>query len=191
MEKVSNHSLRQLQSFKLRHDGSLSSATSGLCIRRMACQEGGTLLGHMYDLGDCRDDMNLKVKVEKAQANSMTHLRDLGYPAHAISLELCHLCGPYRLQNMCLGKADCGGSFQAKPGWTKLASQYVGEEAITGHSEYNVDAGGADDQAEVMGIDMSGIGATKHKSGLCGSFATDAPLISSFFYLLRSDATDK
>jgi len=188
IDQITDLDLLEAQSFKLDHDGTIAAKKSGFCIRRMKCAEGGVTLGHIYDLGDCHDDLSLKIKVEKSQANSMTHMRDMGFLSHAVALELCELCGPYRLQNMCLAGADCGGSYQARPGWTKLASQYVGNDAVTGHSDYADGAGGSDQaQAEVLGIDMSGIGPTKHTDGLCGSWATDSPSLSSFFYVLKAD----
>jgi len=186
-EKITNLAALEAQSFKLLTDGTVVSKKSGFCIRRMLCTEGGTAIGHMYDLGPCRSDISLRIKVEKSQANSMDHMRNLGYLSHAVALELCDMCGPYRLQNMCLGSADCGRSYQAKPGWTKLASQYVGEAAITGHSDYGGEAGGLGKETNIMGIDLSGIGPTQHKDGLCGSYATDSPTLSSFYYVLKAD----
>jgi len=187
IDAITDYGLLERQSFKLKDDGSIAAAKTGQCVRRMKCEEGGEDLGYMYDLGDCRDDMNLKIMAKKSQANSIEHLRDMGYLSHAVLLENCTMCGPYQLLNMCLGGADCGGSWQAKPGWTKLASQYVGIDAVTGHSEYGNNAGGVDERAEVLGLDLSGIGPTRHAKGLCGSFATDSPTMSSFFYILQAE----
>merc|ERR1719506_2756977 len=130
--------------------------------------------------------MNLRLRVKKSQANSMDHLRDLGYLSHAVSLDMCELCGAYQLENMCL-KGGCGGSWQAKPGWTKLASNYVGIDAVMGRSEYGNAAGGLTAQQQAMGLDFSGFGETRQKEGICGTQATDSPTKKSFFYLLKAD----
>lgn len=181
--------LLEAQSFQLRGDGSLSSKKHDLCVRRLACHEGRVLKGYLYDLGTCGSETDVKFHVQKAQANNVERLRDMGTLSHAVALELCSLCGPYRVQNMCLGGKDCGANYQGVPGWTKLASQYVGYDAVHGHSAYGGSAGGDDSKYEHWGIDMAGIGPTKHAQGLCGSYATDAPAISSYFYVLKADST--
>merc|ERR1719506_2341147 len=135
--------------------------------------------------------MNLRLRVKKSQANSMDHLRDLGYLSHAVSLDMCELCGAYQLENMCL-KGGCGGSWQAKPGWTKLASQYVGIDAVMGRSEYGNSMSNIPDRPNdrLNGIDLSGIAPSTHRDGLCGSNVTEAPPIDSFFYVLKADFKD-
>jgi len=186
--------LLEAQSFQIDGDGSLASkkhwpAMGGnLCLRRLACHEGSILKGYFYDLGPCGSETNVKLEVMKAQANNVEHLREMGTLAHAVALELCALCGPYNIQNMCLGGRDCGRNYQGVPGWTKLASQYIGADAVHGHSAYGGSAGGDDTKYEHWGIDMAGIGPTKEARGICGSYATDAPSQGSYFYVLKADS---
>jgi len=190
--------LLEAQAFQLNADGTLRNKKHGLCVRRLACHEAsgpgpGLLKGYLYDLGTCGSETDVKLKVQKAQANNVAHLRDMGTLSHAVALELCSLCGPYNVQNMCLGgsRTGCGDSYQGKPGWTKLASQYIGYNAVHGHSEYGGSGAGDSSKYEHWGIDMAGIGPTKQGQGLCGSYATDAPAISSYFYILKADFKKK
>jgi len=184
---INNHTLRKAQEFKLNDDGTVTSRDNNLCIRRMKCQEGDRTRGYVYDLGTCRDDISTKVGVRKPQANSMKYMRDMGYIAHAVRLDDCSLCGAYEIKNICLGDADCGHSWQAKPGWTKLASNYVGIDAVMGRSKYGNAAGGLTAQQQAMGLDFSGFGETRQKEGICGTQATDSPTKKSFYYLLKAD----
>lgn len=188
IDHIDSRKLLEAQEFQLRPDGSMYHKKHKMCIRRMSCTEGGTLQGYVYDLGACHSETDTRIKVSKAQANNVDHMREMGALAHAVSLELCELCGPYKLVNMCLGHSTaCGGSYQGKPGWTKLASQYLGYDATHGKSDYGRNAGGDDTAYEQNGIDMAGFGHTKHAGGLCGSYVTDAPSMGSFFYVLKTD----
>merc|ERR1719453_866170 len=108
VDKISNPQDLEAQSFRLNTDGSIQAKVSAKCVRRLECNEGGVSLGYIYDLGECNDDQNLKIKVDKAQANSIDRMRPMGYLANAVALEVCNLCGPYRLQNMCMGSTKCG-----------------------------------------------------------------------------------
>jgi hypothetical protein len=187
--------LREKQLFLLNDDGSLSDKW-GRCVRRVPCEEDqdGTSVvrGFIYDAFNC-DQVDgkyvVRIKVEKAQANSVDHLRDMGWLKNAVTIDNCQLCGPYQLQNQCMSNS-CGASYQAKPGWTKLASSYVGDAAVMGRSTVGV-AGpqmGSDfEKEQLMGIDMSGIGYTRQASGMCGSWVTDSPAMDSYFYLLLDD----
>lgn len=192
--QIQNSTRMEAQAFKLNTDGTIKLKGTDLCVRRMPCKEGGILLGYIYDLGACRDDFNLIISVEKAQANNIEHMRDMGFLAEAVALEVCELCGPYRLKNLCMSNKNndaCGGRYQARPGWTKLASQYVGDAAVNGRSDYGTEVGGstgvAHTKEQMMGIDMTGIGKTTQPNGMCGSYATDSPTLSSFFYVLKMD----
>jgi len=183
---------RELQLFVLNADGSISDK-QGRCIRRVPCEEGRVLQGYIYDLYSC-DEMDgkytVRIKAEKAQANSIDHLRDMGWLRNAVEMDTCQLCGPYQLENHCMASL-CGASYQAKPGWTKLASQYVGDEAVMGLSTVGVvgdsELGSDHTKEQLMGIDMSGLGYTKQTEGMCGSWVTDSPTIDSYFYLLKDD----
>lgn len=194
VEKITSQDELEAQAFRLNPDGSLYNKKTKLCLRRMACTEGGILQGYIYDLGRCDPVTDIKLSVQKAQANNVEHMRDMGALSHAVALELCELCGPYKLENMCMGgNKACGGSYQGKPGWTKLASQYLGYDATHGNSEYRggTEAGGENTKYENWGIDMAGLGKTKHENGLCGSYVTDAPSQGSYWYVLKTDLGKK
>lgn len=187
--------LRELQLFVLNEDGSLSDK-KGRCVRRVPCEDGGDLRGYIYDLYSCEEldgKHHVRIKVEKAQANSVDHLRDMGWLSNAVEIDNCNLCGPYLLKNDCMESA-CGASYQAKPGWTKLASQYVGDMAVMGLSNVGVmgDTTLGTDHAkeQAMGIEMSGIGYTQQLDGICGSWVTDSPTMDSYFYLLKDDTQE-
>jgi hypothetical protein len=194
--------LREQQLFALK-EGGLLEDKHGRCLRRVPCDTedqpggpGGPPPGFLYDLYDCEqmdEKYQVKLKVEKAQANSVDHMRDMGWLRNAVEMDNCNLCGPYRLQNQCM-TGMCGENWQAYPGWTKLASQYVGDQAVYGHSTYGIPGpqlGNANQKEQLMGIDMSGIGYTKQPSGICGSWVTDSPAMDSYFYVLKDDSGEE
>jgi len=187
LSKPPDQDLLKAQAFRLLSDGTIYNKKHKLCMRRMSCSEGNHLLGYIYDLGQCSVDSSTQIQVNKALANNVQHMKELGTLASAVATELCELCGPYNLKNRCMGSRECGDSYQAKPGWTKLASQYIGFDAVHGRSEYGRNAGGEDSSYDEMGIDMAGIGPTRHEDGLCGSYVTDAPAVGSYFYTLKAD----
>merc|ERR1719221_717600 len=119
----------------------------------------------------------------------------------AVKTDICQLCGPYLLYERCLsegkpshGKEGCIPGWQAKPGWTNDDmhgySQYVGDNAVLGHSSGPDYPDVADklswhdkfqDQADMAGISEAPESADKGE-GLCGSWVTDGPQLNSIFY---------
>jgi hypothetical protein len=201
---VSKHKIdrerRATQLFHLKADGSLMDRF-GRCMRRVACSDGdGHTLGQLYDLGDCKEidgPRTVKIKASRSMGNSLDHLSDMGYLANAVKIDACHpssICGPYQLTNPCLGTL-CGASYQAAPGWTKMASQYVGDDAVNGRSLYGASGaaavGSLNKAQQIMNVDMSGIGPTPTRSeSICGSYVSDSPAIDSYFYVLTAKAAN-
>jgi len=196
---ISDPARREAQLFQFQEDGTVKSRSSGLCIRRMECSRGPRFL---YDLGNCKDsNVLVKFQVKKALASNMKRMKDLGTLVQAVATEACTICGPFQLVERCKSgrpagsSVGCQRSYQATPGWTKLASSYVGDAAASGHGDLNADSGESlwtiisniwNGEVPSFDVDMSGIGETD-RDGICGSYVTDAPDLSSFFYLILGE----
>lgn len=189
---------REAQLFQFQMDGTVRSR-SGLCIRRMECSGGPRF---MYDLGSCKDvNMLVKFQVKKALASNMERMADLGTLVQAVATEACTVCGPFQLLERCSAgrpggaSVGCQRNYQAKPGWTKLASSYVGDNAASGHADQSATSGQSiydmlmnfwEGKIPSFDVEMGGIGETD-RTGICGSYVTDAPDLSSFFYLILGE----
>jgi hypothetical protein len=184
--------VKQAQLFHFTKNGQIKAKVSRKCIRREPCGK----YQFMYDLTQCDGLGAIAVfAVKKPQAGDLDHLLEMGSPAQAVQSDVCELCGPYMLYERCLsqgmpsmGKEGCTRGHAATPGWTNGVmhgeSQYVGDEAVLGESgpEYQDLSEKLDwrdrfqDQAEMAGLGQA------EEDGLCGSMATDQPVLNSVYY---------
>jgi hypothetical protein len=188
----------QAQSWTFNPDGTVSDKIHGHCLRRFPCKENN-LDVLVYDLADCQscrsDGMDCEIakfEVQKLQANSMEeeHARDLGYLRKAADIELCALtkmCGPWKVTHHFKR-----GGYQAKPGWTKGASQYVGIDAIMGRSTYHTNVKAKGRLEQELGVEYDGLGEIGNGAGInqnvyCGTHTADTLSKGSLFYILLTD----
>lgn len=183
------------QQFQLTLTGSLMSRKNGLCVRRMTCSHR-----EIYDLGDCDDeDFVVKFEVQKAVANNLDHLKSLGYPIQAVAGEFCELCGPYLMLDQCTGSVNvperCDRNWEAKPGWTKLPSQYVGDDPeqevrrieTIGHRATSY----IRPKATLKDTDATSFGPASQDISTCGSDTGVFPAFAALFYLVLETEPEK
>mmetsp|Transcript_31119 Transcript_31119/g.89987 ORF Transcript_31119/g.89987 Transcript_31119/m.89987 type:complete len:309 (-) Transcript_31119:101-1027(-) len=183
--------LRQQQLFVLGADGSILSAGTWLCVRRVRCGDR-----FLYDLGRCDGPGYVAIyEVDRAAAASVDHLMPLGTLAQAVKMESCINCGAYILKERCLTRGErypsshgrtCGEHWQGKPGFTKLPSTYVGDAIANGRTAIEDTYEGPYDR--IVGVEeaneLAGMMATDF-DGICGSYITDGPTMDSVFYVHR------
>jgi hypothetical protein len=201
--KNENKTFQSIQAFHFLYDGRIRNQMTGLCIRRMLCG-----INPVYDLGDCGEDSTTTAWITtKAVANQMNEREFMGSPLVAVVKESCNMCGPYQLLQMCKGvpmKSNWGcADTEIKPGWTKLPVTRPREEDHWGKEgagwlegggysslDYHEDEkfGGSDTvdgvEASFDGIDSVDM-SQQDLSEYCGTFMTDGPSASSWFYFLR------
>jgi hypothetical protein len=191
--------IRTNQQFVVAEDGTIQDG-SKRCLRRKGCRENGKLQGMVYDFVSCLKVLStdlVKVSAKKPRGDSEIAV---GFLKNAMDLDSClpnSVCGPYQLSNSCISKM-CGPSYQARPGWTKLASQYVGDDAVNGMSDYGAVGGDAAGEVhmknQLAGIAMAGLGPPPKLSKygamkpVCGTFMLDSPTHDSYFYMLTADS---
>jgi hypothetical protein len=176
--------IREAQAFAFTWTGNIVSKSTGLCIRRSACSD--ERFG--YDLGPCDGPGHVAVwEANKPAAGDIQRLEPMGTPAHAVTYDMCEVCGPYQLLERCLrqglpgggGPDGCSGDGQYPSGWTRWPSHYLPplkpDDESTVLERLVPDLGLAQS-------DMAGLGKTD-KDGICGTYATDGPSLNSFFYL--------
>jgi len=185
--------LLQRQMFQLMPNGEVRSMR-GLCVRRMHCGTGNR---YVYDLGRCDGPGYVaKFQVQKPLMNTLEHLLVLGQAYKAVQDVTCTRCGPFMVIESCLTRGaehpsnvQCGNLYQAKPGFTKLPTQYIGDAAVQGRAP-RID--GVDTVSDRMNphdvaqaqIDLAGLTSTDF-DGLCGSYVTDGLAMESFFFFHR------
>lgn len=185
-------SAARAQLFHLSLTGTLRSVDTDLCVRRTLC-DGDR---YYYALGDCDSDLATIFKANKLIASSLDHIEGMGLPVQAVAKDMCQMCGPYILAARCFGlrrsstAPGCRQDWKASPGWTQRPSSYIGEWERDGSSSHPVQEffdNVYDDLKRdgVLGASLSGLGRTDD-DGICGSYVTDGPDISSIFYLLRT-----
>jgi len=193
--KVPNNTspeLRAAQTFVLDPSGTVQSLGKWLCIRRMRC--GNKFL---YDLGRCDGPGYSAVfQVDSPLSSSIDNLSPLGHLFHAVKRQRCITCGPYVLKERCLTRGEkfpsaqeantCGEMWQAKPGWSRMPTTYVGDDVANGRRSVEESYDGVYDR--LVGsddtADMAGLMATDF-DGICGSYMTDGSTMDSIFYLHR------
>jgi len=182
-----NVAVRDAQAFSLADTGQIRSKATQFCIRRMQCKES-----FVYDLGPCDGPGQIpEFWVQKPVANNLDHLRPMGYPAQAVATDACKLCGPYLLLERCRshggpsqGAGGCGQHWQAKLGWTKMPTQYVGDATAEGRlaDGFSRDFIGELTSAfRTKEADISGLGGSNDHD-MCASYVTDGPTLESAFY---------
>jgi len=187
--------LRQAQQFRLMPSGEIQTL-GGQCVRRMPCLVGGKGARYLYDVGRCNGPgYTAKLVLEKAEVNSLERMHTLGFAEKALRALPCTNCGPYRLVEQCLARGEwspsnthvCGEDYQGRPGFTKQASTYIGDAAVSGrqprinsvdtvYKRLSFQRSGKNDLAGFAPTDFDGI---------CGSYVTDGLTMNSFFVFHR------
>jgi hypothetical protein len=176
--------VHEAQLFALTTSGMLKSKIGGFCMRRATCTQGSTF----YDLASC-DEENLAVfEAAKLVAGKAKNAKSMGFPLQAVASEMCNVCGPYMFVDICSGsdpvRSVCTEP-QPEAGWTRLRTQWLGyarrsadtvEERFD-HALYDRD---------IFSSDKTSLGTTGD-SGICGSFVSQAPVLTGFFYILREN----
>lgn len=174
---ITDKQREEAQTFEVLAKGRLRSKVSGLCVRRVMCDELDTRQ-YVYDLGSCFDDMVVEFLVNKVIANNIYKVQKMGTLEEAIRSETCTMCGPYQLSDTGSFYGSNGfTAYQGRPGWSKQPVTYIGEDAV--HGRMPLDESVSDDL-------MEGLGNTDD-DGICGSYVTDAPPAVSLFTVYRDE----
>lgn len=176
--------VHEAQLFSLTTTGMLKSKIGGFCMRRATCTQGR----NFYDLASCEDENLAVFEAQKLIGGKSSSVKSMGFPLQAVASEMCNVCGPYMFVDICSGsdpvRSVCTEP-QPEAGWTRLRTQWLGyarrsadtvEERFD-HALYDRD---------IFSSDKTSLGTTGD-SGICGSFVSQAPVLTGFFYILREN----
>jgi len=192
---VADRNIMEAQKFALANGGQILGKGLNLCVRRMGCKGA-----HVYDLGPCDGPGRISqfMVTRTAEHDSSTYV-SVGTLAKVVDTERCTtLCGPYIVLERCRseggprnGARGCGHNHKGDPGWTRGHGHYLGEDVIEGWIHRGPRRNLTIEVKELFlppeEVRLSGLAATKDRQvGMCSSYITDGPAVSSIFYLTKA-----
>lgn len=183
--------VQEAQKFQLATGGQILGGHN-LCVRRMECKGA-----HVYDLGPCDGPGRIsQFMVTRAAAHDPNTYVPVGTLAKVVDNDRCQsLCGPYIVLERCRseggprnGARGCGHNYKGDPGWTRGHGHYLGEEVTEGWIHRGPKRNLTVEMKELFlppeEVRLSGLMAT-NDIGMCSSYVTDGPAVSSIFYFSK------
>lgn len=184
--------IQEAQQFSLATGGQILGKGINLCVRRMECKGS-----HVYDLGPCDGPGRIsQFMVTREAQHDASQYVPVGTLAKVVDYDRCQsLCGPYIVLERCRseggprnGARGCGHNYKGDPGWTRGHGHYLGEDVIEGWIHRGPRRNVTIEVKELFmppeEVRLSGLMATDDV-GMCSSYVTDGPAISSIFYLTK------